>query len=77
MDTHGTLKAWLKDHSPDERQHLADAVGSSVGYLYQLAGGHRQPSLQMALDIERHTGGCVSPGSFDKRGQDSADTPSA
>lgn len=41
------------------RERLAGACGTSVGYLYQIAGGHRRPSVPLALRLERHTGGWV------------------
>ncbi len=35
------LGRWLREATPEERQELADAADISVGYLYQMAGGHR------------------------------------
>lgn len=38
------MKTFLKQASPTEREALAEEVGTSVGYLYLLAGDHRRPS---------------------------------
>jgi len=59
-----TLRQWLREHSPEERESLAAACKTSVPYLYQLAGGHRTPSLRLSLLIEQHTGGSVTASSF-------------
>ena len=38
------MKTYLKQASPAEREALANAVESSVGYLYLIGGGHRRAS---------------------------------
>lgn len=38
------MKTYLQQATPDERDALAAAVGSSVGYFYLIGGGHRRPS---------------------------------
>jgi hypothetical protein len=51
-----TLKEFLRAASKEQRQEVADAAGTSVGYLYQLAGGHRRnPGTHIALGIESAT----------------------
>ena len=49
------LSRWLREATPDEREQLALAGGTTVNYLYQLAGcsrGKRGPSSLMAALIE-------------------------
>jgi hypothetical protein len=41
------MKTYLKQASPDEREALALAVGSSVGYFYLIAGGHRKAGTDL------------------------------
>jgi hypothetical protein len=51
-DTKTPLGAWLRSAYPCERQDLAALLGTSVNYLYQLAGVHREnPSLRLALAL--------------------------
>ena len=59
-----TLSKWLKDHSPEEREVLATSANTTVAYLYQLAGGHRTPSLSLALKLKKATAGYITPESF-------------
>lgn len=46
------LKYFLKAATPAEREKLARVCNDSVGYLYQLAGGHRYASPLLATHIE-------------------------
>lgn len=41
------MKTYLKQATPDEREVTASAAGTSVGYLYLIAGGHRRPSTDL------------------------------
>lgn len=50
------LQQWLRDASPDERERVATAVQTSVAYLYQLAGGHRRPGIDLAKRLASETG---------------------
>ena len=59
-----TLKEWLQNHDQAQREQLADKCSTSIGYLYQLAGGHRFPSLKLSMRIEKYTDGQVEPKSF-------------
>lgn len=52
------LLAFLREATPAERQELAEAASTSVGYLYQLAGkaeNRRVPRVNLAVSIERKT----------------------
>jgi DNA-binding transcriptional regulator YdaS (Cro superfamily) len=49
------LRLWMQAASPEERESLAAAIGSSVGQLYQYAGGHRNASAERAGRIEAAT----------------------
>lgn len=47
------LKDWMNKASEDERQRMAAAAGTSVGYLWQMSGGHRTPSPRLAAEMEK------------------------
>ena len=50
-----TLKEFLKVATKHERAEVAAVCHDSVGYLYQLAGGHRFASPYLATLIEQTT----------------------
>lgn len=37
------MKSYMQQSSREEREELAKNVGSTVGYFYQIAGGHKRP----------------------------------
>lgn len=45
------MKTYLKQAAPDARIALADAVGTSVGYLYLIGGGHRRPGTDLCKKL--------------------------
>ena len=48
------LNEWMKVATKEERERVAELAGTSVDYLYQLAGGHREnPKLRLAAGIVR------------------------
>jgi len=49
------LSLFLRRSTRQERIEVAAVCNSSVGYLYQIAGGHRFASPLMAIRIEGHT----------------------
>lgn len=50
------LSDFLRIASPEQRERCATLAGTSVGYLYQLAGCHRRnPSAVLALRIAEAT----------------------
>ncbi len=49
------LKEFLKAATKHERAEVAAVCHGSVGYLYQLAGGHRFASPYLATLIEQAT----------------------
>lgn len=52
------MLALLRKCTPEQRQSLAEAVPTSVNYLYAIAGCHRKNiSVQMAYAIERASRG--------------------
>ena len=53
------LSECIRISSRRERQRVATACITTVGYLYQVAGGHRRPSVPLALRIEDATRGAV------------------
>jgi DNA-binding transcriptional regulator YdaS (Cro superfamily) len=54
------LRTYLERAPKGERRRLADAIGTEVEYIYQLSGGHRTPSLDLAKKIEQATAGQVT-----------------
>lgn len=42
----------LAQLSPGERDHLASLAKTTTAYLYQIAGGHAQPSPKLAIRLE-------------------------
>lgn len=46
------LKEYIRFLTPEERQAFAVKANTSVGYLYQLAGGHRKAGALLAKNIE-------------------------
>lgn len=46
------FKSWMKAATPGEQSVLADALGSSREYLYQLSGGFRKASPERGIAIE-------------------------
>lgn len=57
-----TLKEHLASLSADEKRALAEAAGTEVIYLIQIAGGHSSPSPKLAKRIEDATKGAVTRG---------------
>ena len=50
------LSKFIRDATPAERERCAMLAGTSVGYLYQIAGCHRpRPSASLALLLEDAT----------------------
>lgn len=64
-----SLKDWMNQNTLEKRMELAAACGTTVGYLYQLSGGHRKPSLRLALSIQKFTDGQVCVESFSDQSQ--------
>jgi DNA-binding transcriptional regulator YdaS (Cro superfamily) len=54
------MKTFLKNTSPDEREALANRLGTSVAYFWQIAGGHRKPSALLCRRLEAASGGLIS-----------------
>ena len=53
------MKEFLKSIKREEREQLANAVGSSVAYFHQIAGGHRKPSARLCVLLEKHSNGLL------------------
>ena len=47
------LKEWMNKATAEEREALAKAASTSVGYLWQISGYHRKPSSYLAKDLEQ------------------------
>jgi hypothetical protein len=46
------FKSWMKAATPGEQSLLAEAIGSSREYLYQLSGGFRKAAPERGAAIE-------------------------
>lgn len=49
------LKTWLNQSSEEERTNLAGAANTTVGYLWQIGGSHREAGAKLARRIEQAT----------------------
>lgn len=54
------IRTFLKISSPEERQQVAEEAGTSVAYLRQLAGRHRNCSKHLAERLERASRGRIN-----------------
>jgi len=54
------LRDWLGQTNNEERQALADRARTSVAHLWQLAGGHRKASLELAKRLEDASRGALT-----------------
>lgn len=46
------LRHWLASATNDRRQGVAAAAKTTVGHLWQLAGGHRKASAELAERLQ-------------------------
>lgn len=49
------IRDWFKSTDDIERAQVAEAAGTTVAYLQQLAGFHRLPSRSLAKRLEKAT----------------------
>jgi hypothetical protein len=54
------IKSFLKSATPAERQEVAQEAGTTVAYLKQLAGRHRNCSKVLAERLERSSKGRIN-----------------
>ncbi len=54
------IQSWLKSATDAERIEVAKKAGTSVGYLYQIAGGHRKASLALCKKLQGATSGALT-----------------
>lgn len=54
------LKSYLKSLKPADRQDFAERCDTTVEYLEQITYGNRSPKIELAVNIERESGGVVS-----------------
>jgi hypothetical protein len=53
MDAKTFLKTWGRQ----EAERVAEAAGTNYAYFYQIALGHRRPSVKLAERLERASDG--------------------
>ncbi|MFK3971079.1 hypothetical protein ACI2KS_10170 [Pseudomonas sp. NPDC087358] len=54
------VREWLNSHTEEERAALAASAGTSVGYLYQLSGGHRKASVELSARLNKASKGVLT-----------------
>ena len=48
-----TFQNWLKNATEEERSLIAKEAGTTVAYLWQLAGKHRKPSVALVAKLNK------------------------
>lgn len=54
------LRDWLASKSAEDREFIAKEAGTSVGHLWQLAGGHRKASAELAERLQDASAGEIT-----------------
>lgn len=54
------LREWLAAAPAQRRKEVAAAANTTVGHLWQLAGGHRKASAELAERLQDASGGEIS-----------------
>lgn len=54
------LRDWLARASNERRQSVAAAAKTTVGHIWQLAGGHRKASAELAERLQDASGGEIT-----------------
>ncbi|WP_278441031.1 YdaS family helix-turn-helix protein [Pseudomonas oryzihabitans] len=54
------LRTWLAKTPAEVRTAVAKAAGTSVGHLWQLAGGHRNASAELAERLQEASNGEIT-----------------
>ncbi len=58
MNAH--LRDWLANASPARRDEVAKKAGTSAGYLWQLAGGHRKATPEISERLQEASDGEIT-----------------
>lgn len=54
------LRDWLANAASSRREEVAVAAKTTVGHLWQLAGGHRKASDELAERLQDASGGEIT-----------------
>lgn len=54
------IKTFVKTCSKEQREAVAIRAGTTEAYLFQLAGGHRKPSVRLAKYLELASSGLMT-----------------
>lgn len=54
------LREWLANATNEHRRDVAAAAKTTVGHLWQLAGGHRKASAELAERLQDASGGEIT-----------------
>ncbi|MAB24950.1 MAG: hypothetical protein CMK78_11465 [Pseudomonadales bacterium] len=58
MNNH--LRDWLAQAPNSRRESVAAEAGTTVGHLWQLSGGHRRASAELAMRLQKASGGEIT-----------------
>ncbi|MEW6563807.1 MAG: hypothetical protein AB1400_11435 [Pseudomonadota bacterium] len=58
------FRTYLRSLTPTQREAYAARCRTTVGYLYQIAGGHSRASGPLARVLAEQSGHCVDPRSI-------------
>lgn len=54
------MKEFIKSLNKSDRELIAKKAGTTDDYLFQIAGGHRNPSAALAKKLEIASGGVIT-----------------
>lgn len=54
------LREWLASATASRRQQVAESAKTTVGHLWQLAGGHRKASAELAERLQDASAGEIT-----------------
>jgi len=54
------LRQWLAQASSERRKAVATEARTTVGHLWQLSGGHRRASADLAIRLQKASGGEIT-----------------
>lgn len=56
-----TIREYIKSLRPEQREDYAQRAGTTVAYLFQIAGKHSKASGQLARRLAQESGFLISP----------------
>lgn len=53
------IRNWMKATPPEARVEICKSIGTTMDYLWQIAGRHSRPGAKFAVAFEKATNGSV------------------